>query len=214
MGTKILQLQGKQGACIRCAFAAFAGWAPSRACAALCASKGKWRKSKSSRGTPNPADGARSPLLLWALVISSSLVAYGSQVEWSLRPKTLGFCVPSKGNWGASRVATPMDSGCGKPHLVRSSCVPFKQIDTSGHQCRALILHCSIQKYSTNMSVSAEGAISTSQISASEQETLVKPKSLLLKLLKSAHKKTLLLQKVIFYFGQYIMTKQLYVEKL
>ncbi|KAG3278505.1 MDM2 [Ictidomys tridecemlineatus] len=37
----------------------------------------------------------------------------------------------------------------------------------------------------TNMSVSTDGAISTSQIPASEQETLVRPKPLLLKLLKS-----------------------------
>ncbi|KAF6339894.1 MDM2 proto-oncogene [Rhinolophus ferrumequinum] len=37
----------------------------------------------------------------------------------------------------------------------------------------------------TNMSVSADDAVSTSQIPASEQETLVRPKPLLLKLLKS-----------------------------
>ncbi|XP_049638752.1 E3 ubiquitin-protein ligase Mdm2 isoform X2 [Suncus etruscus] len=37
----------------------------------------------------------------------------------------------------------------------------------------------------TSMSVSADGAVSTSQIPASEQETLVRPKPLLLKLLKS-----------------------------
>ncbi|XP_065743335.1 E3 ubiquitin-protein ligase Mdm2 isoform X5 [Phocoena phocoena] len=37
----------------------------------------------------------------------------------------------------------------------------------------------------TNMSVSTDGAVSTSQIPASEQETLVRPKPLLLKLLKS-----------------------------
>ncbi|EDL21843.1 transformed mouse 3T3 cell double minute 2, isoform CRA_a [Mus musculus] len=43
----------------------------------------------------------------------------------------------------------------------------------------------------TNMSVSTEGAASTSQIPASEQETLV----------------------IIFYIGQYIMTKRLYDEK-
>uniref|UniRef100_A0A8D2D5H2 E3 ubiquitin-protein ligase Mdm2 n=1 Tax=Sciurus vulgaris TaxID=55149 RepID=A0A8D2D5H2_SCIVU len=42
----------------------------------------------------------------------------------------------------------------------------------------------------TNMSVSTDGAVSTSQIPASEQETLV-----------------------IFYLGQYIMTKRLYDEK-
>nr|KAF6453109.1 MDM2 proto-oncogene [Molossus molossus] len=37
----------------------------------------------------------------------------------------------------------------------------------------------------TSMSVSTDGAVSTSQIPASEQETLVRPKPLLLKLLKS-----------------------------
>uniref|UniRef100_A0A8D2D593 E3 ubiquitin-protein ligase Mdm2 n=1 Tax=Sciurus vulgaris TaxID=55149 RepID=A0A8D2D593_SCIVU len=37
----------------------------------------------------------------------------------------------------------------------------------------------------TNMSVSTDGAVSTSQIPASEQETLVRPKPLLLKLLRS-----------------------------
>uniref|UniRef100_A0A8C8XQI4 E3 ubiquitin-protein ligase Mdm2 n=1 Tax=Panthera leo TaxID=9689 RepID=A0A8C8XQI4_PANLE len=37
----------------------------------------------------------------------------------------------------------------------------------------------------TNMSVSTDGAVSTSQMPASEQETLVRPKPLLLKLLKS-----------------------------
>nr|XP_045011300.1 E3 ubiquitin-protein ligase Mdm2-like isoform X2 [Jaculus jaculus] len=47
----------------------------------------------------------------------------------------------------------------------------------------------------TNMSVSTAGALSTSQIPASEQETLVRPKPLLLKLLKT----------VVFYLGQYIM---------
>uniref|UniRef100_A0A8C9QTN6 E3 ubiquitin-protein ligase Mdm2 n=1 Tax=Spermophilus dauricus TaxID=99837 RepID=A0A8C9QTN6_SPEDA len=40
----------------------------------------------------------------------------------------------------------------------------------------------------TNMSVSTDGAISTSRIPASEQETLVRPKPLLLKLLKSVDK--------------------------
>nr|XP_045011299.1 E3 ubiquitin-protein ligase Mdm2-like isoform X1 [Jaculus jaculus] len=55
----------------------------------------------------------------------------------------------------------------------------------------------------TNMSVSTAGALSTSQIPASEQETLVRPKPLLLKLLKT----------VVFYLGQYIMSKRLYDEK-
>ncbi|CAD7676882.1 unnamed protein product [Nyctereutes procyonoides] len=67
----------------------------------------------------------------------------------------------------------------------------------------------------TNMSVSADGAVSTSQIPASEQETLVRPKPLLLKLLKSvgAQKDTYTMKEVIFYLGQYIMTKRLYDEK-
>ncbi|XP_053440688.1 E3 ubiquitin-protein ligase Mdm2 isoform X2 [Nycticebus coucang] len=65
----------------------------------------------------------------------------------------------------------------------------------------------------TNMSVSNDGT--TSQISASEQETLVRPKPLLLKLLKSvgAQKDTYTMKEVIFYLGQYIMTKRLYDEK-
>uniref|UniRef100_A0A8C5LGZ6 DM2 domain-containing protein n=1 Tax=Jaculus jaculus TaxID=51337 RepID=A0A8C5LGZ6_JACJA len=45
----------------------------------------------------------------------------------------------------------------------------------------------------------------TSQVPASEQETLVRPKPLLLKLLKTVG--------VVFYLGQYIMTKRLYDEK-
>ncbi|NP_034916.1 E3 ubiquitin-protein ligase Mdm2 isoform 1 [Mus musculus] len=67
----------------------------------------------------------------------------------------------------------------------------------------------------TNMSVSTEGAASTSQIPASEQETLVRPKPLLLKLLKSvgAQNDTYTMKEIIFYIGQYIMTKRLYDEK-
>ncbi|KAL2776066.1 E3 ubiquitin-protein ligase Mdm2 isoform g [Daubentonia madagascariensis] len=65
----------------------------------------------------------------------------------------------------------------------------------------------------TNMSVSTD--VTTSQIPASEQETLVRPKPLLLKLLKSvgAQKDTYTMKEVIFYLGQYIMTKRLYDEK-
>ncbi|XP_064022771.1 E3 ubiquitin-protein ligase Mdm2 isoform X2 [Pogoniulus pusillus] len=50
---------------------------------------------------------------------------------------------------------------------------------------------------------------------ASEQEALVKPKPLLLKLLKlaGAEKDTFTMKEVIFYLGQYIMSKQLYDEK-
>uniref|UniRef100_A0A2K5J1I3 E3 ubiquitin-protein ligase Mdm2 n=1 Tax=Colobus angolensis palliatus TaxID=336983 RepID=A0A2K5J1I3_COLAP len=67
----------------------------------------------------------------------------------------------------------------------------------------------------TNMSVPADGAVTTSQIPASEQETLVRPKPLLLKLLKSvgAQKDTYTMKEVLFYLGQYIMTKRLYDEK-
>ncbi|XP_019468710.1 E3 ubiquitin-protein ligase Mdm2 isoform X2 [Meleagris gallopavo] len=54
-----------------------------------------------------------------------------------------------------------------------------------------------------------------SPVSASEQEALVKPKPLLLKLLKlaGAEKETFTMKEVIFYLGQYIMSKQLYDEK-
>uniref|UniRef100_A0A8C9P566 E3 ubiquitin-protein ligase Mdm2 n=1 Tax=Spermophilus dauricus TaxID=99837 RepID=A0A8C9P566_SPEDA len=57
----------------------------------------------------------------------------------------------------------------------------------------------------TNMSVSTDGAVSTSQIPASEQETLVRPKPLLLKLLKSvgAQKDTYTMKEVIFYLADY-----------
>uniref|UniRef100_A0A8C5KNX8 E3 ubiquitin-protein ligase Mdm2 n=1 Tax=Jaculus jaculus TaxID=51337 RepID=A0A8C5KNX8_JACJA len=53
----------------------------------------------------------------------------------------------------------------------------------------------------TNVSVSTDGAVSTSQIPASEQETLVRPKPLLLKLLKTvgAQRDTYTMNKVIFY---------------
>uniref|UniRef100_A0A671ESD9 DM2 domain-containing protein n=1 Tax=Rhinolophus ferrumequinum TaxID=59479 RepID=A0A671ESD9_RHIFE len=67
----------------------------------------------------------------------------------------------------------------------------------------------------TNMSVSADDAVSTLQIPASEQETLVRPKALLLKLLKSvdAQKDTYTMKAVIFYLSQYTMNKRLYDEK-
>ncbi|XP_037678040.1 E3 ubiquitin-protein ligase Mdm2-like [Choloepus didactylus] len=67
----------------------------------------------------------------------------------------------------------------------------------------------------TNMSVSTDGAVSTSQIPASEQEIPVRPKPLLLKLLKSvgAQKDTYTMKEVIFYLGQYIMAKRLSAEK-
>ncbi|XP_054299520.1 E3 ubiquitin-protein ligase Mdm2 isoform X1 [Pongo pygmaeus] len=71
------------------------------------------------------------------------------------------------------------------------------------------------QMCNTNMSVPTDGAVTTSQIPASEQETLVRPKPLLLKLLKSvgAQKDTYTMKEVLFYLGQYIMTKRLYDEK-
>uniref|UniRef100_A0A8D0F1S5 E3 ubiquitin-protein ligase Mdm2 n=1 Tax=Strix occidentalis caurina TaxID=311401 RepID=A0A8D0F1S5_STROC len=54
-----------------------------------------------------------------------------------------------------------------------------------------------------------------SSVAASEPEALVKPKPLLLKLLKlaGAEKDTFTMKEVIFYLGQYIMSKQLYDEK-
>ncbi|NWU93217.1 MDM2 ligase, partial [Upupa epops] len=63
----------------------------------------------------------------------------------------------------------------------------------------------------TNMSSLADA----SSASPSEQEALVKPKPLLLKLLKmaGAEKDTFTMKEVIFYLGQYIMSKQLYDEK-
>ncbi|XP_053436147.1 E3 ubiquitin-protein ligase Mdm2-like [Nycticebus coucang] len=66
---------------------------------------------------------------------------------------------------------------------------------------------------STNMSVPTD--VTTSQVPASEQETLVRPKPLLLKLLKSvgAQKDIYTMKEVIYYLGQYIMTKRLYDEK-
>ncbi|PNJ63452.1 MDM2 isoform 20 [Pongo abelii] len=62
----------------------------------------------------------------------------------------------------------------------------------------------------TNMSVPTDGAVTTSQIPASEQETLVRPKPLLLKLLKSvgAQKDTYTMKEVLFYLGQYILCKE------
>nr|XP_033807539.1 E3 ubiquitin-protein ligase Mdm2 isoform X1 [Geotrypetes seraphini] len=65
------------------------------------------------------------------------------------------------------------------------------------------------------MSNSAADRLSTSQMTASEQEALVKPKPLLLKLLKcaGAQQVTFTMKEVLFYLGQYIMTKQLYDEK-
>ncbi|KAM4798397.1 E3 ubiquitin-protein ligase Mdm2-like [Urocitellus parryii] len=65
------------------------------------------------------------------------------------------------------------------------------------------------------MSLSTEGAMSTSQTPASEPETLYRPKPLFMKLLKSvgAQKDIYTIKDIIFYLGQYIMTKRLYDEK-
>ncbi|XP_078496799.1 E3 ubiquitin-protein ligase Mdm2-like [Lissotriton helveticus] len=61
---------------------------------------------------------------------------------------------------------------------------------------------------------SAAGSLSTSML-ASEHEALVKPKPLLLKLLKfaGAQNDTFTMKEVIYYLGQYIMAKQLYDER-
>uniref|UniRef100_A0A8D2GXP8 E3 ubiquitin-protein ligase Mdm2 n=1 Tax=Urocitellus parryii TaxID=9999 RepID=A0A8D2GXP8_UROPR len=69
--------------------------------------------------------------------------------------------------------------------------------------------------FNTNMSLSTEGAMSTSQTPASEPETLYRPKPLFMKLLKSvgAQKDIYTIKDIIFYLGQYIMTKRLYDEK-
>lgn len=69
------------------------------------------------------------------------------------------------------------------------------------------------QPCNTKMS-SAAGSLSTSMV-ASEHEALVKPKPLLLKLLKfaGAQNDTFTMKEVIYYLGQYIMAKQLYDER-
>uniref|UniRef100_A0A8C9PU56 E3 ubiquitin-protein ligase Mdm2 n=1 Tax=Spermophilus dauricus TaxID=99837 RepID=A0A8C9PU56_SPEDA len=69
--------------------------------------------------------------------------------------------------------------------------------------------------FNTNMSLSTEGAMSTSQTPASEPETLYRPKPLFMKLLKSvgAQNDIYTIKDIIFYLGQYIMTKRLYDEK-
>ncbi|MBZ3869530.1 E3 ubiquitin-protein ligase Mdm2 [Sciurus carolinensis] len=65
------------------------------------------------------------------------------------------------------------------------------------------------------MSLSTDEATNTSQTPASELDTLFTPKPLFLKLLKSvgAQKDTYTMKEIIFYLGQYIMTKRLYDEK-
>ncbi|XP_029453086.1 E3 ubiquitin-protein ligase Mdm2 isoform X2 [Rhinatrema bivittatum] len=65
------------------------------------------------------------------------------------------------------------------------------------------------------MSNAAGDRLSNTQMTASEPEALVKPKPLLLKLLKyaGAQQVTFTMKEVLFYLGQYIMAKQLYDEK-
>uniref|UniRef100_A0A452I8M9 E3 ubiquitin-protein ligase Mdm2 n=1 Tax=Gopherus agassizii TaxID=38772 RepID=A0A452I8M9_9SAUR len=67
----------------------------------------------------------------------------------------------------------------------------------------------------TKMSAGSDDRLGASAIPPAEQEALVKPKPLLLKLLKfaGAQKDTFTMKEVIFYLGQYIMSKQLYDEK-
>ncbi|XP_048356540.1 E3 ubiquitin-protein ligase Mdm2 isoform X1 [Sphaerodactylus townsendi] len=72
------------------------------------------------------------------------------------------------------------------------------------------------QMCNTKMASSVdEPAAGTSGIGQTDQEALVKPKPLLLKLLKfaGAQKDTFTMKEVIFYIGQYIMSKHLYDEK-
>ncbi|XP_062989952.1 E3 ubiquitin-protein ligase Mdm2 [Elgaria multicarinata webbii] len=64
-------------------------------------------------------------------------------------------------------------------------------------------------------STTEQSAAGTSGISRTDQKGLVKPKPLLLKLLKfaGAQKDTFTMKEILFYIGQYIMTKHLYDEK-
>ncbi|KAM4748864.1 E3 ubiquitin-protein ligase Mdm2 [Rhinophrynus dorsalis] len=75
---------------------------------------------------------------------------------------------------------------------------------------------CSQSRQACNMNVSSSTTcLESSHIMASDQEKLVKPKPLLLSLLKSAgaQKETFTMKEVIYHLGQYIMAKQLYDEK-
>nr|XP_048691810.1 E3 ubiquitin-protein ligase Mdm2 isoform X3 [Caretta caretta] len=71
------------------------------------------------------------------------------------------------------------------------------------------------QMCNTKMSAGSDDRLGASSIPHAEQEALVKPKPLLLKLLNcaGAQKDTFTMKEVIFYLGQYIMSKQLYDEK-
>uniref|UniRef100_A0A8C7EPH5 MDM2 proto-onco n=1 Tax=Neovison vison TaxID=452646 RepID=A0A8C7EPH5_NEOVI len=145
-----------------------AGSAPSGASVALCGWKENGARATASEAALLP--GLRScrfrcqgpPSL--DLVRGSAPGAWAPRVEWSLRPRASGFCAPSEGNLGVSRVsATP---------LLQARTTPLG-------------------------------------------EEQVRPKPLLLKLLKSvgAQKDTYTMKEVIFYLGQYIMSKRLYDEK-
>ncbi|XP_067855519.1 E3 ubiquitin-protein ligase Mdm2 [Heptranchias perlo] len=67
----------------------------------------------------------------------------------------------------------------------------------------------------TNGSTTCLGTSIDDQILTAEQESQVKPKPLLLKLLRfaGAQNETFTVKEVMYYLGQYIMTKQLYDEK-
>ncbi|XP_053882088.1 E3 ubiquitin-protein ligase Mdm2 isoform X4 [Malaclemys terrapin pileata] len=71
------------------------------------------------------------------------------------------------------------------------------------------------QMCNTKMSAGSDDCPGASAIPAADQEALFKPKPLLLKLLKfaGAQKDTFTMKEVIFYLGQYIMSKRLYDEK-
>ncbi|XP_065253628.1 E3 ubiquitin-protein ligase Mdm2 isoform X2 [Emys orbicularis] len=71
------------------------------------------------------------------------------------------------------------------------------------------------QMCNTKMSAGPDDCPGASAIPPADQEALFKPKPLLLKLLKfaGAQKDTFTMKEVIFYLGQYIMSKRLYDEK-
>nr|XP_042716084.1 E3 ubiquitin-protein ligase Mdm2 isoform X5 [Chrysemys picta bellii] len=71
------------------------------------------------------------------------------------------------------------------------------------------------QMCNTKMSAGSDDCPGASAIPPADQEALFKPKPLLLKLLKfaGAQKDTFTMKEVIFYLGQYIMSKRLYDEK-
>ncbi|XP_053572788.1 E3 ubiquitin-protein ligase Mdm2 isoform X4 [Bombina bombina] len=66
-----------------------------------------------------------------------------------------------------------------------------------------------------NIMSSTTNCLESPQMTKSDQEAMVRPKPLLLKLLRSAgaQKETFTMKEVIYHLGQYIMAKQLYDEK-